>query len=69
MEYTVNDFVLVKGPSIKKDCESSTVEIKIAKRAETDLSEFSFLKMHSTIKGLEEWVPTNELDRYKNLMK
>jgi len=62
------DFILVRGP--RTDSKGNPIEIVVSihrNNGKFDFSDYSFLRMRPDAKDpMEEWVPTKELDLYKN---
>lgn len=60
------EYALVREARTDKDGNKIEIVIHIVKSEKFDFTDYSFLRMSPTSKlGLEEWVPTKELDYYK----
>jgi hypothetical protein len=66
MSQPILENILLRGPRTNANGDRITVEVKMVKASQTDLSEYSFLYSYGTY---EEWVPTKELDLYKKASK
>ena len=64
-----SNFILVRGPRHDEDGNRIDLVVSIIRNDGTfDFSSYSFLRMRpaSDEYPIEEWVPTKELDIYKN---
>ena len=63
-----SDFILVRGPRTDNSGNPIQSVVSIQRNnGKFDLSEYSFLRRGTN--GLEEWVPTKELDLYKKVVR
>lgn len=61
-----NPIILIRSPRTDEQGERIPIIIKMVKRAETDLTGYSFLQ---SFEHYDEWVPTVELDLYKKVFE
>lgn len=61
-----NPIILIRSPRTDEQGERIPITIKMVKRAETDLTGYSFLQ---SFEHYDEWVPTVELDLYKKVFE
>lgn len=61
-----NPIILIRSPRTDEQGERIPIIIKMVKRAETDLTGYSFLQ---SFEHYDEWVPTAELDLYKKVFE
>ena len=66
MENTEKQFILIRTPRTNEQGDRTPVTVKMVKRAETDLTGYSFLQ---SFEHYDEWVPTVELDLYKKVFE